>query len=274
MTHQDTLVAPKGLPSDFEWGFATASYQIEGGVTDGGRGPSIWDTFTHLEPSRTNGANGDIACDHYHRYEEDIDLLAKYGAKAYRFSLSWSRIIPLGGRDDPINEEGIAFYDNLINRLIAKGITPWITLYHWDLPLGLQDRYGGWLNEESQKDFEQYAKLCYTRFGDRVKNWITLNEPWVVSIHVSSDGFQVCCSYNEDNMRHGEQMRKTNTNDRDFRRAVTPPDEAAPTQTVIPVTLRQSLGLSVIISSWRTRKQQDFTIRSLNRSKAAVSASL
>ncbi|SPJ76436.1 probable beta-glucosidase [Fusarium torulosum] len=188
MAPQDTLVAPKGLPSDFEWGFATASYQIEGGVTDGGRGPSIWDTFTHLEPSRTNGANGDVACDHYHRYEEDLDLLAKYGAKAYRFSLSWSRIIPLGGRDDPINEEGIAFYNNLINGLIARGITPWITLYHWDLPLGLQDRYGGWLNEESQKDFEQYAKLCYTRFGDRVKNWITLNEPWVVSIHGFSKG--------------------------------------------------------------------------------------
>ncbi|KAL3481507.1 glycoside hydrolase superfamily [Aspergillus californicus] len=181
--------APKGLPSNFEWGFATAAYQIEGGANEGGSGPSIWDTFTHLEPSRTCGANGDVACDHYHRWEEDLDLLVKYGAKAYRFSLSWSRIIPLGGREDPVNEEGIAFYNKLINGLLARGIAPWITLYHWDLPQTLHDRYGGWLNvEESQKDFERYARLCFERFGDRTKNWITLNEPWVVSIHGYSQG--------------------------------------------------------------------------------------
>lgn len=179
--------ARKGLPSDFVFGFATAAYQIEGGANDGGRGPCIWDTFTHLEPSRTSGVNGDVACDHYHRFEEDLDLLAKYGAKAYRFSISWSRIIPLGGREDPVNEEGIAFYNKLIDGLLARGITPWITLYHWDLPQALHDRYGGWLNvEEIQKDFERYARLCYERFGNRTKNWITLNEPWVVSIHVSS----------------------------------------------------------------------------------------
>ncbi|KAJ3460768.1 hypothetical protein MRS44_011635 [Fusarium solani] len=183
-------VAPlKGLPSDFEWGFATAAYQIEGGANEGGKGPSIWDVFTHLEPSRTHGATGDVACDHYHRYEEDFDLLVKYGAKAYRFSLAWSRIIPLGGRNDPINEDGVAFYNKLIDALLARGITPWVTLYHWDLPQGLQDRYGGWLNiEESQKDFERYAGVCYERFGDRVKNWITVNEPWVVSIHGFSHG--------------------------------------------------------------------------------------
>ncbi|KAG7431672.1 Beta-glucosidase 1B [Fusarium oxysporum f. sp. raphani] len=190
MARQNTCAAaPKGLPSDFEWGFATASYQIEGGVRDGGRGPSIWDAFTHLEPSRTNGDNGDIACDHYHRYEEDLDLLARYGAKAYRFSLSWSRIIPLGGRRDPVNEEGITFYNKIIDGLITRGITPWITLYHWDLPLALQGRYGGWLDTESQLDFEYYAKLCYSRFGDRVRNWITFNEPWVVSIK----GFSLGC---------------------------------------------------------------------------------
>ncbi|ENH75636.1 Beta-glucosidase 1B [Fusarium oxysporum f. sp. cubense race 1] len=147
--------APKGLPSDFEWGFATASYQIEGGVRDGRRGPSIWDTFTHLEPSRTNGDNGDIAC----------------------------------GRRDPVNEEGITFYNKIIDGLITRGITPWITLYHWDLPLALQNRYGGWLDIESQLDFEHYAKLCYSRFGDRVRNWITFNEPWVVSIK----GFSLGC---------------------------------------------------------------------------------
>ncbi|KAJ0416429.1 glycoside hydrolase superfamily [Aspergillus carlsbadensis] len=172
------------LPPDFEWGFATAAYQIEGAATDDGRGPSIWDTFSHLEPSRTNGDNGDVACGHYHRYEEDLDLLARYGAMAYRFSLSWSRIIPLGGREDPVNEAGIAFYNRLIDGLLARGITPWVTIYHWDLPQALQDRYGGWLDgTESQQDFERYARLCYERFGDRVKRWITLNEPWNTSVN-------------------------------------------------------------------------------------------
>jgi beta-glucosidase len=228
--------APKGLPSDFEWGFATASYQIEGGVKDGGRGPSIWDAFTHLDPSRTNGANGDIACDHYHRYEEDLDLLAKYGAKAYRFSLSWSRIIPLGGRHDPVNEEGINFYNKIIDGLIARGITPWITLYHWDLPLALQDRYGGWLNEESQHDFEHYAKLCYIRFGDRVKNWITFNEPWVVSIKVST------C----DGIPGDGALADLNRKVRGSLWAALPPDEAARTQTAMLVTQRENLGSSAI----------------------------
>lgn len=173
------------LPSDFEWGFATAAYQIEGAVAEGGRGKSIWDTFCHLEPTRTKGANGDVACNHYHRFEEDFDLLTKYGAKAYRFSLSWSRIIPGGGREDPVNEEGIAFYNRLIDALLQRGVRPWVTLYHWDLPQTLHDRYGGWLNvEESQKDFERYARLCFERFGDRVKNWITLNEPWIQSVFV------------------------------------------------------------------------------------------
>ncbi|CAL5873614.1 uncharacterized protein PFLUO_LOCUS7895 [Penicillium psychrofluorescens] len=177
------MAPPTPLPADFEWGFATAAYQIEGAVDEDGRGKSIWDTFCHLEPTRTKGASGDIACDHYHRYEEDLDLLSRYGGKAYRFSISWSRIIPLGGRNDPVNEAGIAFYDRLIDALLARGIVPWATLYHWDLPQKLHDRYGGWLDvEESQLDFERFAKICYERFGDRVKNWITLNEPWIVSI--------------------------------------------------------------------------------------------
>ncbi|KAL5338940.1 glycoside hydrolase superfamily [Aspergillus crustosus] len=164
-----------GLSSNFQWGFATAAYQVEGGASEGGRGPSIWDTFTHLEPSRTSGASDEVACDHYHRLDEDLDLLAKYGARAYRFSLSWSRIIPLGGREDPVNEEGIAFYNRLIDGLVARGIALWITLYHGNLPQALHDRYGGWLNVEE-------------RFGDRTKNWITLNEPWTVSIHGYSLG--------------------------------------------------------------------------------------
>jgi len=179
-------MAPQKLSADFQWGFATAAYQIEGGVDQGGRGPSIWDAFFHTDPPPYGDINGDVACDHYHRFEEDLDLLKRYGAKAYRFSLSWSRIIPIGGRNDPINEEGIAFYNKLIDGLLARGIKPWITLYHWDLPQGLHERYMGWLNvQESQLDFERYARLCFERFGDRVKDWVTLNEPWIVSIHVS-----------------------------------------------------------------------------------------
>ncbi|CAK7225351.1 hypothetical protein SEUCBS140593_005875 [Sporothrix eucalyptigena] len=171
------------LPPNFDWGFATAAYQIEGAVAEDGRGPCIWDTFCHLEPSRTKNAHADVACDHYHRYEEDFDLLQQYGAKSYRFSISWSRIIPLGGRSDPVNEAGLAFYDRLIDALLARGITPWATLFHWDLPQGLNDRYGGWLDVgEVQADFEHYARVCYARFGDRVKNWITINEPWIVSV--------------------------------------------------------------------------------------------
>lgn len=182
------------LPYNFVWGFATASYQIEGAVNEDGRGKSIWDTFCHLEPTRTKGASGDVACDHYHRYEEDFDLLSKYGAKAYRFSISWSRIIPDGGRGDAVNEQGIAFYNRLIDSLLSRGIVPWVTLYHWDLPQTLHDRYGGWLNvEESQLDFERYARICYERFGDRVKNWITLNEPWIISIFVSTSYSSLSC---------------------------------------------------------------------------------
>lgn len=180
------------LPPDFTLGFATASYQIEGAVAEDGRGPSIWDVFCHLEPTRTKGASGDVACDHYHRLDEDLDLMKQYGADMYRFSLSWSRMIPLGGRNDPINEAGIDFYNRVIDGCLSRGITPWVTLYHWDLPQGLHERYGGWLDvEESQKDFERYARLCYERFGDRVKHWITLNEPWIVSIFVSFSYFYV-----------------------------------------------------------------------------------
>ena len=176
------------LPSDFVLGFATASYQIEGAVEEDGRGKSIWDTYCHLEPTRTKGADGDVACDHHHRFEEDLDLLQRYGAQAYRFSISWSRIIPKGGRDDSLNEAGIAFYNRLIDGLTAREITPWVTLYHWDLPQELHDRYGGWLNvQESQADFERYARVCYERFGDRVQKWITFNEPWIQSIFVSQD---------------------------------------------------------------------------------------
>ncbi|PKX94852.1 glycoside hydrolase family 1 protein [Aspergillus novofumigatus IBT 16806] len=167
----------------FKWGTATAAYQIEGAPSVEGKGLSIWDTFTHLVPSRTNGENGDIACDHYNRMLEDVNLMCSYGVDVYRFSIAWTRIIPLGGRDDPIDEAGIAFYNRLIDALLARNIEPVVTLYHWDAPQSLSDRYGAFLNTaEFVSDFAHFARLCFARFGDRVKKWITFNEPYIIAI--------------------------------------------------------------------------------------------
>ncbi|CAE6430043.1 unnamed protein product [Rhizoctonia solani] len=173
----------KKLPKDFLWGFATASFQIEGSTDVDGRGPSIWDEFSRTPGKTLDGRDGDVATDSYRLWKDDIALLKQYGIKSYRFSLSWSRIIPLGGRNDPVNERGIKFYSDFIDALLAAGIIPFVTLYHWDLPQGLHDRYGGWLNkEEIVKDYVRYAKVCFEAFGDRVKHWLTMNEPWCISI--------------------------------------------------------------------------------------------
>jgi beta-glucosidase len=158
----------------FFWGAATAAYQIEGAASEGGRTPSIWDTFAKTPGKIHNADTGDIACDHFHRYEEDLDIMQWMGLNAYRFSISWSRVLPNGIGE--VNESGIGFYNKIIDGLMERGITPFITLYHWDLPQVLQDQ-GGWNNRESAHWFQQYAKVCAERFGDRVKNWITINEP-------------------------------------------------------------------------------------------------
>ncbi|KAK4042810.1 beta-glucosidase-11 [Parachaetomium inaequale] len=177
------------LPADFAWGTATAAYQIEGGASQDGKGKSIWDTYSHLEPSHTNGENADISCDHYNRMPEDVELMNSLGVDVYRFSISWSRVIPLGGRNDPVNEKGVAFYNGLIDRLLAHGIAPVVTLYHWDAPQEIYNRYGAFLNtEEFRADFERYARLCFTRFGDRVKKWVTFNEPYIISIFAHLNG--------------------------------------------------------------------------------------
>ncbi|KAK9474793.1 glycoside hydrolase superfamily [Dipodascopsis tothii] len=170
------------LPSDFLWGYATASYQIEGSPEADGRGLSIWDTFSRLEGTTEDGRNGDMATDSYRRWEEDIKMMKDYGVNCYRFSLSWSRIIPLGGRDDPINPAGIAHYRKFILALRANGIEPMVTLFHWDLPQALQDRYRGFLDREIVLDFSRYARVCYESFGDIVDTWITINEPNIYSI--------------------------------------------------------------------------------------------
>lgn len=159
---------------DFIWGTATASYQIEGAAFEDGKGESVWDRFSH-EPGRIlEGHNGDTACDHYHRFREDVALMKQMGVKAYRFSLSWPRLMPNGVGE--VNEKGVAFYNALIDELLANGIRPIVTLFHWDYPTALQAR-GAWENPESPMWFESYAALCAQRFGDRVKDFITLNEP-------------------------------------------------------------------------------------------------
>lgn len=168
------------FPNDFIWGGATSSYQIEGAWNEGGKGPSIWDVFTMIPGKVNNFENGNIACDHYHRIDEDVALMKKIGLKAYRFSISWPRILPAGR--GKVNPEGIDFYNKLINALLSNDITPWVTLYHWDLPAALEFEIDGWLGEEISEAFAEYADVCFSAFGDRVKHWITINESWVVAI--------------------------------------------------------------------------------------------
>lgn len=169
------------FPKDFVWGTATSAYQVEGAANDGGRGPSIWDTFCETPGKVANGETGEFACDHYQRYAEDIALMAEMGVSAYRLSISWSRIMSDGTRSS-LNQEGIDFYSRLIDECLAHSITPWITLYHWDLPEQLYANVDGWLGNEISDLFADYAEVCFEQFGDRVKHWITINEAWVVSV--------------------------------------------------------------------------------------------
>ena len=162
------------LPDDFLWGTATSAYQIEGAVTEDGRSPSIWDTFSHTPGAIDNGDHGDIACDHYHRWREDIGLMRRLGTNAYRLSIAWPRVLP--GGDGPVNTKGLDFYDRLADALLEAGITPFVTLYHWDLPQTLQDR-GGWPERDTAEHFAAYASVVAGRLGDRVHHWATLNEP-------------------------------------------------------------------------------------------------
>ncbi|MFE7073873.1 GH1 family beta-glucosidase [Streptomyces sp. NPDC057620] len=162
------------LPQDFVWGTATSAYQIEGAVAEDGRSPSIWDTFSHT-PGKVDGDDhGDVACDHYHRWREDIALMKELGTNAYRLSIAWPRVVP--GGDGPANAKGLDFYDALIDGLLEAGITPSVTLYHWDLPQVLQDR-GGWTERDTAHHLASYASVVAERLGDRVQHWTTLNEP-------------------------------------------------------------------------------------------------
>ena len=162
------------FPDGFQWGTATAAYQIEGAFNEDDRSLSIWDTFSHQPGKTFGGDNGDIACDHYHRMEQDIALMAELGHQTYRFSISWSRVIPFG--TGAVNEKGLEFYDRVVNTCLRHNIQPAVTLYHWDLPQALEDG-GGWPVRDTALRFADYAVLVHQALGDRVSNWTTLNEP-------------------------------------------------------------------------------------------------
>ncbi len=174
LTSNPAIAEESAFPADFAWGVSTSSYQIEGAAEVDGRGKSIWDTFSHTPGRVKGGDNGDVACDHYHRWPEDIELLARGGFTAYRFSTAWPRILPAGS--GVLEARGLDFYDRLVDGLVARGIAPWLCLYHWDLPQALQDQ-GGWLNRDIAEKFADYARVVVRRLGDRVKHWATFNEP-------------------------------------------------------------------------------------------------
>ncbi|MCL2128598.1 MAG: family 1 glycosylhydrolase, partial [Treponema sp.] len=166
------------FPNDFEWGTTTASYQVEGAGREGGRGECIWDSFARRPGAVYAGENGDVACDQYHRYAEDIALMAELGFNSYRFSIAWSRVMPDGR--GKVNPEGIAYYRRLCGELHKRGISACATIYHWDLPQPLEDS-GGWAERSITGAFEEFAKICFRELGDLVDRWITVNEPFCVA---------------------------------------------------------------------------------------------
>jgi beta-glucosidase len=178
-------VDARTFPAGFVWGAATASYQIEGAAHEGGRGESIWDRFSHTPGNVRNGDTGDVACDHYHHYQHDVALLAGMGLGAYRFSVAWPRVQPAG--TGPANDAGLDFYDRLVDELLANGIDPYVTLYHWDLPQALEDA-GGWPVRATAEAFGEYAGIVAGRIGDRVRSIATINEPWVAADHGYREG--------------------------------------------------------------------------------------
>lgn len=174
------------FPQDFVWGAATAAYQIEGAWDEDGKGPSIWDVFCRVPGAIQNGDTGDVACDHYHRWQEDVALMRELGLRAYRFSISWPRVLPEG--KGKVNLPGLDFYNRLVDALLAAGIQPFVTLYHWDLPQALQEE-GGWPARDTACRFADYADVVSRRLGDRVHHWITLNEPWVAAYAGYGNGY-------------------------------------------------------------------------------------
>ncbi|PND36598.1 beta-glucosidase [Paucibacter aquatile] len=184
-SHSGASVLRRDFPSDFRWGCSTSSYQIEGAAQEDGRGESIWDRFCS-EPGRIrDGSSGAVACDHYHRWPEDLDMAKQLGVNAYRFSIAWPRLLPQGR--GAVNEKGLDFYSRLVDGMLERGLQPWATLYHWDLPQALQEQ-GGWANRATVDAFLEYTELVTRRLGDRVKHWITHNEPYCTAFLGNFEG--------------------------------------------------------------------------------------
>lgn len=179
------VVHRNDFPADFRWGCSTSSYQIEGGIDEGGRGESIWDRFCATPGHIRDGSSGAVACDHYHRWPDDLDLAAELGVNAYRFSIAWPRIQPRGR--GPALQAGLDFYSRLVDGMLERGLEPWATLYHWDLPQALQDE-GGWVQRDTVEAFVEYCDLVTRRLGDRVRHWITHNEPWCTAFLGHAEG--------------------------------------------------------------------------------------
>ncbi len=185
LTDLPTAIQRSDFASDFLWGVSTSAYQIEGAAAEDGRVPSIWDTFSATPGKVRDGSSGAVACDHYHRWEEDLDLAQSMGLNSYRFSIAWPRIF--NGVDAEPNAKGLAFYSKLVDGMLARGLQPWCTLYHWDLPQYLEDQ-GGWANRATVDAFLRYADVISKHLGDRVRHWITHNEPWCTAMHGNWDG--------------------------------------------------------------------------------------
>ncbi|XP_052153006.1 beta-glucosidase 13 [Oryza glaberrima] len=208
-------ISRRSFPEGFIFGTASSSYQYEGGAREGGRGPSIWDTFTHQHPDKiADKSNGDVAADSYHLYKEDVRIMKDMGVDAYRFSISWTRILPNGSLSGGINREGISYYNNLINELLLKGVQPFVTLFHWDSPQALEDKYNGFLSPNIINDYKEYAETCFKEFGDRVKHWITFNEPLSFCVAGYASGGMFApgrCSPWEGNCSAGDSGREPYT---------------------------------------------------------------
>ncbi|XP_033148313.1 beta-glucosidase 28 [Brassica rapa] len=179
---ESRVLGRRSFPHNFVFGTAASAFQYEGATSVGGKSPSIWDYFSHTFPERTNMQNGDVAVDFYHRYKDDIKLMKELNMDAFRFSISWARLIPSGKVKDGVNKEGVQFYNALIDELIANGIQPSMSLYHWDHPQVLEDEYGGFLSPQIIEDFRDFSRVCFEEFGDRVKMWTTINEPYIITV--------------------------------------------------------------------------------------------
>ena len=222
-----TAASTGRFPDGFTWGVATSAYQIEGAVREDGRGESIWDRFSHTPGRTVNGETGDVACDHYHRYRGDIQLMRELNLGAYRFSVAWPRILPAG--TGAVNQAGLDFYDRLVEEVLEAGLDPWVTLYHWDLPQALDDA-GGWLDRRTAEAFTNYTDVITRRLGDRVRNWITINEPWVVAflgygigVHAPGhrDMTEALQAAHHVLLAHGQAMPVIRSNVRDARAGIT-----------------------------------------------------